>query len=83
MDKRKLAVLRSVAYTFGQTCGLCAFVRPGKDGLWGTCTMHEYQHGKHTGPPREVSVSMFGGCATFQPKEDLEERLGGFAEFLP
>lgn len=83
VDKRKLKVLRESGYVFGQTCGLCTFVRPGKDGQWGTCTIHTYEHAKHSGPPREMSVSLFGGCSAFQPKDDIDERLGGFAEFLP
>lgn len=83
MDKRKLRVLREIGYTFPATCGLCAFVRPGQDGQWGTCTVHEYEHAKHSGPPRELSVNLFGSCESFQPKDDLAERLQGFAEFLP
>lgn len=83
MDRRKLKVLREIGYTFPATCGVCAFVRPGQDGTWGTCAIHTYKHEKHTGAERELSVSLFGGCDAFQPKPDLEDKLQGFAEFLP
>lgn len=84
MDRRKLAVLRSIGYTFPATCGLCMFMRRGtKDPTWGTCMVHEYQHEKHSGDARELSVHASGSCGEFQPREDASDMLGGYAEFLP
>lgn len=84
MDRRKLAVLRSIGYTFPATCGLCAFMRRGtKDANWGTCMVHEYQHEKHSGDTRELSVNAFGSCGEFQPADESRELLGAYAEFLP
>ncbi len=83
MDRRKLAVLRDIGYTFPATCGLCTFMRRGtKDPNWGTCTVHEYEHEKHSGEPRELSVHALGPCGEFQPGSEARDVLGGYAEFL-
>jgi len=62
-DPAKFEKLREIGYRIPVTCGTC------DDGqfataqaLWGTCGRHLYQHGKHTGPARGVSVYRHGFC---------------------
>lgn len=87
MDKKKLKVLRDIAYTFPMTCGLCSHGQfqayHGNMPLWGTCRVHTYKHDKHTGDERQLSVHLLGGCGDFQPTDNAAKSLEGFAEFLP
>ncbi len=67
MDENKVAKLKEAGYSVGRCCVLCVGFRPGvKGSLWGTCTRHSYQHGKHTGECRECSVIACGSCPSFE-----------------
>lgn len=62
MDANKLARLEDIGYSIQPTCGLCVhfFAPPG--GEFGECDLYSYEHQKHTGPPRKLSVNRHGSC---------------------
>ena len=79
MDANKLKVLREIEYTISPACGRCRFMND-NDKLWSTCKLFKYEHEKHTGEPRQLSVYRHGSCAKFEPIDmDL---LHGFQEFV-
>lgn len=81
MDQNKLEVLRSIGYTIPGTCGLCKHgVFPQNE--WGTCSVQEYQHKKHTGDPRKLSIVKSGSCSLFEKDETKIAVLGAFKEFV-
>jgi hypothetical protein len=49
---------------------------------WGTCALHHYKHGKHTGAPRQMSIYHAGWCpaCTLDPRRLAV--LGSFTEFM-
>ena len=56
MDLNKLAELRRIGYKIPRTCGLCTHgVFVGKSDFGG-CAIQTYQHLKHTGPPKQLSI---------------------------
>lgn len=85
-DENKFAKLREVGYKIP---GLCAFCQCGdftKTGAtWGTCSKHLYEHGKHTGEARGVSIHFLGSCPSFveDPQKMARQGLGAHEEFLP
>lgn len=82
MDADKRRKLIEVSYEI-RACGVCAWARmqPGAD--WGTCSIHTYDHQKHTGPERELSVNRHGVCPKFTVHPAAIDALHGFAEFVP
>ena len=81
MDPTKLRVLQGLPYRIQPVCGLCRHGWfPQND--WGTCEQTSYQHEKHAGPPRQLSVHKFGNCWKFERRDNLNF-LGGFQEFGP
>jgi hypothetical protein len=82
MDANKLKVLQEVAYTVNKSCGLCTHgVFPNND--WGTCRVHVYDHLKHTGEARQLSVFRYGSCPRFELHEPLLATMGAFKQFMP
>lgn len=84
MDKAKLKVLQEVRYAFSPTCGRCQhgrFDSYGRSPVWGTCEANLYQHEKHTGAPREMSIHLLGSCSAFKATDVAEAGLGSFAQF--
>lgn len=80
MDTNKLKVLRGLPYSIQKTCGLCTHgVFPNND--WGTCQLHTYDHLKHTGEDRKLSIVRYGSCPSFEFHKPLEAMLGSFKEF--
>ena len=80
MDIAKLNKLKELGYQILPTCGRC------KHGLfkgyeWGTCALFTYEHQKHSGTTRQLSIHQSGYCGpdNFKPKET--EDLHGFREF--
>ncbi len=81
MDDNKLAELRRIEYRIPPSCGICVFgVFVGLSD-WGTCAKHEYQHKKHSGPKRKLSIYRAGSCPKFERDQEVIAKLGGFAEF--
>lgn len=81
MDANKLAELKRIGYTIPKTCGFCVhgdFVGT-KD--YGACVKHEYEHKKHTGPQRFLSIYRGGTCSKFE-QSDAKVPYGRWAEFI-
>lgn len=82
MDENKRQRLKEIGYVIGPTCGTCiarAF-RPGS--MFGECLRHKYQHLKHTGDERMLSINEHGHCPDYKLDPSLLGPLHGFAEFL-
>lgn len=81
MDNNKLIMLRAIGYKVNKCCGLCKHgTFPNNN--WGTCKIHKYEHLKHTGEARELSINKFGVCGSFEEGENISAELGKFAEFM-
>ena len=81
MDANKLKVLREIGYAIQKTCGNCLHATfPSND--WGTCGIWTYQHEKHTGDVRELSINKDGVCPHHEVDEASSVVLGAFREFL-
>ncbi|OHD21606.1 MAG: hypothetical protein A2Y38_02170 [Spirochaetes bacterium GWB1_59_5] len=80
-DANKLAKLLEVGYCIPITCGLCNFgvFAQGQD--WGTCRLYQYEHLKHTGPARDVSIIRFGSCPKGEVCAEIDALLGGHRVF--
>lgn len=44
--------------------------------------MHQYEHLKHIGPERGVSIHVAGSCPDFKPEPGAVIRLGAHGVFL-
>lgn len=64
MDKNKLNVLHAIDYTIKRTCATCNYAEfPNNN--WGLCHLHRYQHEKHTGELRDLSINKLGYCKSY------------------
>lgn len=80
-DENKFETLRSLPYVVQKVCGLCKHgVFPNND--WGSCSNTAYQHKKHTGDVRQVSIVKAGSCSNFELDETKATTLGAHREFL-
>ena len=83
MDQNKLNELRTIGFRIPKTCGLCkhgVFVGASD---WGTCAVRTYEHLKHSGPPRQLSVYRGGSCPDkFDVDPARVAQLGAWAEFV-
>lgn len=82
MDANKLAVLKDLNYEIPQCCALCAHGGFAPTSRWGTCMLQTYTHEKHTGPPRQLSISILGRCDAFELDEWKAAELEGFRQLL-
>jgi hypothetical protein len=81
MDANKLQVLRDLPYKIPAVCGLCVHGEfPNNE--WGTCKAQQYDHVKHTGPARQLSIVKFGVCPKYTEDPAKMAQLGLFTEFL-
>ncbi len=81
MDANKLQVLRDLPYKIPAVCGLCAHGEfPNNE--WGTCRAQQYDHVKHTGPARQLSIVKFGTCPKFVQDIAKTTQLSLFREFM-
>jgi hypothetical protein len=80
MDADKRRKLIEVDYAIHPCCGLCEHADVPAMSDWGTCKAHDYQHEKHTGERRQLSINRLGWCPTFR-EADIRF-LGAFAEFV-
>lgn len=82
MDNNKLKVLRELGYEIKSTCGSCeAGQFSTQTAEFGTCALHTYKHGKHTGPDRELSIHRMGACASYERSQRSYGPLGLWAPF--
>lgn len=82
MDVNKRLKLVEVGYEIGPSCGTCKHGRFEYEERFGTCEVNEYQHLKHTGKPRKLSVYEFGRCPKFERAGWVEHAIHGFKEFM-
>lgn len=80
MDPNKLKVLKEIGYEVRPGCGLCKNGNFRGGDYWGTCLIYTYDHEKHSGPPRALSIHKFGACPSFMPKEGVNASIHGFVE---
>lgn len=85
MDANKLQVLNDIGYHLPDCCEHCEFSSFVRGELFGECLQFDYDHGKHTGRSRGVSIHRTGVCAFFTPctgvrRETKDARLHGFVE---
>lgn len=80
MDANKRLELMKIGYAIQGTCGMCKHGFFPNDSF-GTCAIHSYQHLKHTGDRRQLSVYAHGRCNHFELDEKAA-RLGLWHEFL-
>lgn len=81
MDENKRKKLQEIGFKILPTCGICTHsVFPNNE--WGTCSAHKYDHLKHTGDKRQLSIHMSGHCNGFELDSDTEVNLEKFKEFL-
>ena len=72
MDGNKLKKLSSINYQLRNCCGRCKYGNfPNND--FGTCSVHTYEHLKHSEKERELSIHKYGICEnSFESKEDSQ-----------
>ena len=84
MDENKLEVLRAIKYKIRAACGSCQYgkFRGGSD--FGVCLLRAYDHRKHAGAPRQLSIYRYGGCGEYAISQLADLELcadGGGEEF--
>jgi len=82
MDENKRGVLVGIGYSIQPACGLCTHYSGNSGQVWATCNAQTYEHLKHTGPDRQLSVFAYGSCPSFEVSPGLVDQLGGFKEFV-
>nr|MDO8111804.1 hypothetical protein [Candidatus Sigynarchaeota archaeon] len=83
MDENKRKVLLDIGYMIRQACWWCRhgrFTMLSSD--WGTCKIHHYDHLKHTGDARELSICRQGWCSKFEEDQSALVKLEKFVEFV-
>jgi|SRR5579859_446374 len=77
MDANKLKVLKDNGYVINKACGLCKHMdMPNVKAGFGTCNIKTYEHLKHVGAPRQLSVHEHGVCESdFEMREGVKSLL--------
>jgi hypothetical protein len=81
-DENKFEKLREIGYSVPTTCGLCVHRNLLVGAHWGTCSLHSYEHKKHTGPARGVSIHVHGTCNDAEADPARTVTLGAHQAFL-
>lgn len=82
MDANKDKRLEEIGYMMHKTCGLCSFYEGGKGSMFGVCKKQKYQHLKHIGEARDLSVNIFGSCLSFNWDNAKLAQLHGFQKYF-
>ena len=82
MDLNKVRELKDIGFKIVPTCGLCKHSAIGPMVSFGTCSIQTYQHLKHTGPARQLSIHRSGWCPEFTIAPRALPDLGAFMEFM-
>ena len=78
MDANKRETLLQLGYQIHPACGLCSHARFSQPGDFGVCALKAYEHQKHTGAPRQLSIHRYGACSDFA----RPAFLGAWEEFF-
>lgn len=86
MDENKRKTLREIGYEIPSSCFTCAHgefnTLKSMSDLWGSCAIQEYQHLKHTGEKRRLSIYAGGRCGKFEQHAGKAAHIGSFQEFF-
>lgn len=82
MDANKQRKLVEIGFTIPATCGLCEHFMAAPGAEWGVCKNHQYEHLKHTGPPRDLSVPRSGSCPDWVGAGNVSMRLKNYVVFV-
>lgn len=82
MDASKLEKLKQVGYAVNKSCYFCRYADIKSGRLFGTCNFHTYNHEKHTGEPRQLSIVAMGTCKDYEADGLVTGLLEGFLEFV-
>lgn len=69
MDANKLKKLKEINYEITPSCGMCKFSQFAGTIDFGTCSLHTYEHLKHSDSKRELSIYRYGSCHFFIASE--------------
>jgi hypothetical protein len=78
MDANKLDKLRAINYQIHPTCGSCVAGSFRVNSEFGLCTVHGYEHQKHSQSDRSLSVHVHGSCESWVGSGPA----GGWEEFM-
>jgi hypothetical protein len=83
MDDNKLEKLRELGYTVRRCCANCIHLLDNPpSNWWSTCMVHQYEHGKHTDNPRQLSVPYCGCCSKHEFHPQWGKTIHSFSEFI-
>lgn len=85
MDAEKLRQLQAMNCVIPPVCGMCSnatFYQAGN--VFGSCQKRSYEHGKHIGPVRPLSICCYGlcDCEHFELDYAVILQLQDFAVFV-
>ena len=81
-DENKFAKLNEIGYIIPPCCILCTHGTFVGAARWGTCDKHTYEHKKHTGDERQMSINISGHCDDFRTNDEKLCRLMSFQRFF-
>lgn len=82
MDANKDLRLQEINYKLHRTCGLCVYFEGSKGSMFGVCKKNTYNHLKHTGDARALSVNIYGSCLDFDWDTVKLPQLHGFQKYI-
>ena len=83
MDENKLKKLKEIDYTIQPCCAFCRYGQFTPSGNFGTCARFKYDHLKHTGADRQLSINRYGSCPLHLTDEDkIHSILQSFLQFF-
>jgi hypothetical protein len=81
MDANKYKKLKEIGYIIQPSCLNCQHGIFSSTDWWGTCSIHQYEHLKHSTSLRDLSIHKTGCCSKHEWKELSITTLGKFEEF--
>jgi len=82
VDENKLKKLREIGYVVQGCCGLCKHSMFVSGRLFGSCYKHSYQHKKHTGSERPLSITQSGLCFDYEFNENWRQHLHKYMDLM-
>lgn len=82
MDENKRKKLKQIGYTIKRCCMNCENSRFSPIRSWGTCSLHKYNHLKHSVQERDLSINRSGYCIHHRLKTVVLDSLDKFQEFV-
>lgn len=82
MDENKKEKLVQIGYVIHDHCGVCVhgnFFDSSSD--WGVCRKYFYEHLKHSDSTRQLSITKYGWCPSFEGQAPILPHFGAFEPF--